>query len=394
MRSELSCRERLLTAIDRREPDHIPLWNRGGIPLRYFKKQPGDIPWPSQSERLRASLGLGVDDVVYLEPPRPLRHEVDVRVRSEHPPTERHPLLVKEYRTPKGTLTKAVRQTLDWPHGADIPLLDDYSVSPGRSVKDWIENPEDLEAFSYVFREPTKGEVDHFMEQAERARSLAERFEVPLVATEVTYLGTAAMLLCGFVNVVLATVRRPEFLSGLLDVLHERNIETIELLADAGIDIIVHNGWYDSADFWSPKSYRAFILPRFKQEVNLAHRHKIRFGYSMASGVMPLIEAIKESGVDLLYGIDPIQGGFDMKRVKDETDGKICLWGGVNAHVTLELGSAGDVRNAVRNAISTLGPNGGFILSSVGAIYPEVPIEGIEAMIRAWQEFADYPLTV
>jgi len=49
------------------------------------------------------------------------------------------------------------------------------------------------------------------------------------------------------------------------------------------------------------------------------------------------------------------------------------------------------VRNAVGRAISTLAPGGGFILSSVGRIYSEVPTGNIRAMIEAWRELADYP---
>jgi len=388
----MSSRERVLTSINCREPDHIPLWNRGGIPYRYFDKLNRDIPWPNQFECIKQSLKLGVDDVVSINPSTSLQQDVKIRLRKEHPTTERYPLLIKEYETPKGILNKAVRQTPDWPYGDDIPFLDDYGVSSARSVKDWIENSKDLEALSYLFRDPTDREIETFKKQSERAKQFANKYEVPIVAHEVTHLGSAVMWLCGFVNGVLATIRKPEFLNQLLDIIHEWNMRTIRLITEIGdVDVIVHYGWYDSTDFWSPKAYETFLLPRMQKEIDLIHKHKVKFGYTIASGAMPLLGMFKEVGIDLLYGIDPVQGGFDMMHVKREIGDEICLWGGVNAHVTLELGTPDDIRKAVKDATSILSPRGGFILSSVGAIYPEVPAENTKVMIRAWQEMADYP---
>jgi len=389
MRTELSSRERLLLTIDCREPDHVPLWNRGGIPYRYFDKYRRDLPWPNQFERVKHALKIGIDDVVYINPPRLLNKDVKVRIRKVHPPMERYPLLIKEYKTPKGTLSKVVRQTPDWPHGDDIPLLDDYGAASGRSVKNWVENDRDLEVLSHLYREPTEREIEKFQEEVEPIKRFAKKYEILIVVHEVTYLGSAVMWLCGFKNGMVAIFRRPEFVHRLLDIIHEWNMRTIRLLIDVGdIDLIVHYGWYDSADFWPPRAYRSFILPRMKEEIELAHKNKIKFGYTMASGAIPLLGMFKEMNLDVLYGIDPVQGGYDMSYVKREIGDRICLWGGVNAHVTLELGTPNDVEMAVKDAISTLNSRGGFILSSVGRIYPEVPTENIEAMIRAWRKYA------
>lgn len=105
----------------------------------------------------------------------------------------------------------------------------------------------------------------------------------------------------------------------------------------------------------------------------------------------PLLETIKEMNIDPLYGIDPVQGGYDMECTKREIGDTVCLWGGVNAHVTLEHEGREEVRDAVRRAISTLAPRGEFILSSVGRIYSEVPTSNIRAMIETWRELSDYP---
>jgi len=388
MGTKISSRERILTAIDCREPDHVPLLNRGGIPYRYwFSRRREDHPFRDQYERVIETLKLGVDDTVALYPPFYLNKDIKIRVREEKPPTERYPLLIKEYETPKGSLSKVVRKTSDWPHGDDIPLFDDYGVSSARSVKDWVENEEDLEALSCLFREPTDDELETFKEEAGHIHQFAEEHEVPIICIEDAKLGSAAMWLCGFVNVIKYALKNQEFLHRLLDIIHGWDmLKTKYLVEYGGADVVVHYGWYDSTDFWSTKSYQTFLLPRLREEIAFVHGHKAKFGYTMASGAMPLLRTFREMGIDLLYGIDPIQGGYDLMRTKEEIGDRVCLWGGVNSHVTLTLGNRHDVTTAVREAFSKLAPGGGFILSSVGTMsYPQIPIESIEAMIEAWR---------
>jgi hypothetical protein len=393
MKITMSSKDRVITAINCRQPDHVPLLNRGGIPHRYWPDRGReDRPFESQYERVTETLKAGIDDWVSIDPPFILDEGVRVRVRKERPATEKYPLLIKEYETPKGTLSKIVRQSDDWPHGDDIPLFDDYGVSSGRSVKDWVENERDLEALSCMFREPTEKEMDAYRGRADEVRKFAEGKGVVILCSEVTNLGGAAMWLCGFMNTLLNAAKRPDFLHRLLDIIHGWDMMKARLMLEIGdVEVMVHYGWYDSTDFLSVRAYRTFMMPRLLEEIELVHKHKAKFGYTICSGAMPLIGALKEMGLDLLYGVDPVQGGSDMARLKREMGDRTCLWGGVNSHVILTLGSREEIIRAVREAISIMGPNGGFILSSVGTMsYPQIPTRNIETMIEAWRAAADY----
>jgi len=46
----------------------------------------------------------------------------------------------------------------------------------------------------------------------------------------------------------------------------------------------------------------------------------------------------------------------------------------------------------VFDAISILGPGGGFILTPVDSINASTPWANIEVLIEAWKEARDYPL--
>ena len=138
------------------------------------------------------------------------------------------------------------------------------------------------------------------------------------------------------------------------------NRERMEILLEEGLDLFVRSGWYESTDLWSPGLFRKFIFPYLIREMEMTHQAGARFGYIMTSGQMPLLEMLLEAGVDVLIGIDPVQGkGMDLAALKEKVGGMMCLWGGVNGFVTMEQGSRSEVREATRQAITILGTGDG-----------------------------------
>ena len=98
---------------------------------------------------------------------------------------------------------------------------------------------------------------------------------------------------------------------------------------------------------------------------------------------MPFLEILKEIGVDILYGVDPVQGNADLQKVKEALRGRICIWGGVNSAVTL-TGPKQGVEKAVEEAFSTLAP-GGFILAAIDQLFEDTVWENFMTMIHTWK---------
>jgi hypothetical protein len=136
-----------------------------------------------------------------------------------------------------------------------------------------------------------------------------------------------------------------------------------------------------------PGFFRDAILPRLKAEADLAHEHGAKFGYICSSGTRPMLDFYLEAGIDVLIGVDPVQGTHtDMPWLKQKLGERVCLWGGVSGAVTVELGSEPEVRAAVREAMQTLGPDG-FILSPVDNITVDAPLtwQNIDIFIDEWR---------
>jgi len=392
MRQNFTSRERMLAALQNQESDYVPCSFMIFTALREKCKDPLQF--------IDRQLELGLDAKAEL-PEFPIRLHPDVRVREwkEKPVGQRYPLLHKQYHTPSGILTTVVRKTEDWPYGDHIPLFDDYLIP--RSEKFLVTGREDLESVRFLFAEPTSEDIKEFRQKSAKLKKFASNKGLLVSAGWQTgadpgCMGMdAVMWLCGMKEAVLLAMDRPEVIEELLRIISEWNLKRIEIYLDEGVDLLIKRAWYESTDLWSPALYRRFMVPVLKKEIELTHQAGAKFGYIITSGIMPLLDDILELGIDVLIGVDPVQGkGTDLRLLKQKLGGKICLWGGVNGFLTIENGSREDVIQEVQQAISTLGPGGGLILSPVDNVRDtsEHTWENVMTMIKTWKKMRAYPI--
>ena len=362
-----SSRQRMLLALDCQQPDHTPLSFMlfGGL-------------WSGSANYLafiQGLLDLGLDTFVQIPPrePRlmndfynlhglPVNYHPQVRIEEwvENRPGERYPILVKQYHTPAGTLRSEVRRTEDWRSGNHIPFLDDYLSS--RSLKFLVEGSQDLDKLAYLLMKPAPEEAAAFQSVSRAPIEFARQKGLLLAGGW----GVGADMfgwLYGLQNMLYAVYDQPNLIKHMLELFAEWNRSRMELVLSAGVDLYIKRAWYENCDFWSPTKFKQFLAPILKSEVDLAHQYGAHFGYLITANCMPLLEQIAECGVDVIIGVDPL--AYDLEQTKKILGGRVCLWGGVNGHLTVERGSPGEVRQEVHRAMELLAPGGGFILSPV-----------------------------
>ena len=302
----MNSRERMLATLWGQEPDHVPLCFMIFAALR---DQCADL-----LEYAGKQLELGVDATVelplsplrashdYMDAPGlPVRYDPRVKISESRreDPAERYPLLQKEYETPGGTLDTVVQQTEDWPYGDHVPFLDDHLVP--RSRKFLIERRDDLRPLRHLLTPVAEADLVEFREGARRAREFAQRHDLLVRGGRGLGMELAPFLM-GMENMLLCALEDEEFVA------------------------------------------------------ELAHQAGTLYGHIMTSGQIPLLDMLMDAGVDVLIGIDPVQGkGMDLATLKEKTAGRMCVWGGVNGFVTMEQGSENQVRQEVREALGILG---------------------------------------
>ncbi len=388
----LTSRERMLRALTHQDVDHIPCAFMSFTALR--KRLNEDM-----FELSKAELGMGLDSILFIPSAgRPLRRdhpdlrglpvrfhpEVTVKEWKEDAPGG-YPILHKEYTTPAGKLTTAVQTSDDWPHGDHIPFIDDYQIP--RALKPLVTEPAELDALRYLLAPPRQEDVDAYHEEVKRARAFADEHGVLLVGGWGVGMDMVNWLV-GMQQLMLLSMDNPQFVTDLLEIIHRWNVQRMELVLSAPVDLYIRRAWYEGCDFVLPKFYRQAIAPRLKAEVDLAHLRGAKFGYICSSGTKPMLDDYTGIGFDVLIGLDPIQGTHtDMPLMKQKLGGQIALWGGVSGAVTVERGSEDEIRAAVRRAVDTLGPTG-LILSPVDNITVDESLtwHNIDVFIDEWRK--------
>jgi uroporphyrinogen-III decarboxylase len=385
----MNSRERMLAALNCEEPDHPPC---SFMLFGALKSRSRDY-----TNFIHQQLALGLDAFVQI-PPRPplvvndhfnlhglpVQYDPQVRISEwiKQIAGEEQSILVKEYATPAGTLRAEVRQTGDWRWGNHVPFLDDYIVP--RSRKFLVTEPGDLEALRFLLVPPTQQEISAFQAESETAIALARHEELLLAGGW----GVGADLIgwiCGLDQMIYLPYDNPKFFQELIDLITAWNRSRMEVVLAAGIDLYIKRAWYENLDFFTPTSWRKYIYPVLKAEADLAHSKGALFGYLITASCMPLLEGYAEAGIDVLIGVDPHR--WDLEIAKNRVGGQICLWGGVNGHLTVEMGNQAEVRNEVRWAMQVLAPGGGFILSPVDNVRENTPLamENVQALIAEWR---------
>lgn len=390
--SEMTSRERLLRALNCEEGDHIPCCFMSFSALR--KRHNEDM-----FELCRAELAMGLDSLLFIPAAgRPLRRnhpdlrglpvrpapEVETRAWREVHDGDQD-VLHKEYVTPAGTLSTSVRLSEDWPHGDHIPFIDDYQIP--RQLKPLVTEASELPALEFMLTPPSEADEAAFKQEAERAHAFVREHGSLLVGGWGVGMDMASWL-CGMQELMVLAFDKPDFVEGVLETIHRWNLKRMELTLSAPVDLYIRRAWYEGVDFVVPGFYRDAVLPRLKREVDLAHEHGAKYGYICSSGAMPLHDCYLEAGIDVLIGIDPVQGTYtDMPRVRQELARRVATWGGVSGAVTVELGEEEAVRAAVREAMDTLGPDG-FILSPVDNITVNRPLtwRNVDIFIDEWKK--------
>lgn len=144
----------------------------------------------------------------------------------------------------------------------------------------------------------------------------------------------------------------------------------------------------------SPKMYREILKPIHADLIAYTkERTNAKVLFHTDGDVQPLIDDFVEIGIDILNPIQTSAGKMaDLEGLKKRFGKKMVFCGGIDTHKVLPHGSPDDVRQEVRRVINALGPDGGFMVSSVHTVMNDVPAENILAMVDAVEEFGYYPL--
>lgn len=200
-----------------------------------------------------------------------------------------------------------------------------------------------------------------------------------------------AAYLTGLDNLLVYVLTEPELANMILEKVLDCTVCIARNAIRAGADIVslgddyAHNG----GPLMAPEQFREFVYPRLKKMVDAIHEEGALCVKHSDGYLWPILDLIVDAGPDALNPIDPV-AGMDLGEMKKAYGSRVCLVGNIDCGELLSNGTEEQVREAVRHAIETAAPGGGYILSSSNSIHSGVNPRNLRAMFAAGREFGKY----
>jgi len=208
-----------------------------------------------------------------------------------------------------------------------------------------------------------------------------------------------AHLLCGMETALTDLILNPVVMEDLLDRVTEFQMQLWEKTLEAvgeNVDICLHSDdlGMQKGPIMSPRMYRTIFKPRHARpfgHIKKKAKTDVKVLLHSCGSVRALIPDLIETGIDALNPVQVSAARMDTRELKREFGGDLCFWGGgVDTQEVLPHGSVDEVRDEVRRRIDDLAPGGGFVFAAVHNIQPDVPPENIRAMWESFHEFCAY----
>ena len=142
----------------------------------------------------------------------------------------------------------------------------------------------------------------------------------------------------------------------------------------------------------SPDLYRAKIKPYHKILYSYVRENHDAFVFLHSCGSLyQLIPDLIEAGVQVLNPVQTNAKDMDPLRLKKEFGDKLTFWGGgMETQTVLLSGTPEDIENQVKERMKIFSPNGGFVFCQVHNIQYGIQPKNVAAMFDAVKRYRDY----
>jgi uroporphyrinogen decarboxylase len=199
----------------------------------------------------------------------------------------------------------------------------------------------------------------------------------------------------GYEQVMLDLASRNEVLFRIWDHLSDFFYEHDRRILEAGrgrIDIMHFGDDYGSQrdTVISPQLYREIFQPRWRRHIEQAHAFDCKVMHHSCGSTRRLIPDLINTGIDVLVTVQPYAGGMDLHEIKQEYGHRLAFHGTLDIQQDLRVSTPAQVREIVRQRIEVMAPGGGFILAPTHIVQPDVPVENVIAAYEAALEYGWY----
>jgi len=195
-------------------------------------------------------------------------------------------------------------------------------------------------------------------------------------------------------NFLMDLAAEPEQVERLLDALMEQHLKTLDQVCRAVGDVVDLIRFGDdlgtlSGPFMSVKTYRRLFKPRHQQLCDFVKRNSRMHTFLHSCGsIHALLPDLIEAGIEVINPVQTNCRNMEPERLKADFGKDITFWGGgCDTRSVLPTGTPAEVKEDVKRRMDVLAPGGGFVFNTVHNILSDVPPQNIVAMYEAVDEF-------
>lgn len=199
----------------------------------------------------------------------------------------------------------------------------------------------------------------------------------------------------GMDNLLMDFVLNPRFAAGVIDLCLDHALRLNEMAIKAGAEVVVLADDYAwrNGPFMSPEHFRQFVLPGLRKCVKSVKDNGAYCIKHTDGNLWSILDMIVGTGIDGINPLEPI-AYMDIGEVKAKYGDRVAVVGNIDCGHVLSEASVEEVKAAVKECISEAAPGGGHIISSSNSIHSSVKPENYAVMLEATREYGRYPIEV
>ena len=215
-----------------------------------------------------------------------------------------------------------------------------------------------------------------------------------------------AQYLRGIETFKLDLKENPEFVEALLKKICKIQLARIGMLMEAAgkyVDVLCLGG-EDMGNQENPvislQMFRGVVKPHleklwgYTRKKLLEKNPRAKMMRYSCGAVKTFIPDLIQMQIDVLDPMQPPAEGMDLFELKAEFGDKLIFHGGVDAQHVLPLGTVEEIHEHIKKQIMALAPGGGYICAPTYNVQGNVPPENLIAMRDAVEEFGYYPINL
>ncbi len=198
------------------------------------------------------------------------------------------------------------------------------------------------------------------------------------------------MLSLGTENFCLALYDNRPFVEAVLDRYVDWIVVVAERVCRMGFDVFASTDdmAFNTDPFFSPAVFRDLVLPRYRR---VAEKITLPWFIHSDGNILPFVDDLLSVGV---IGLHPNEkGAVDIREIKRTHGDRACVLGNVDLNL-LGMGSPDAVDREVHDLIRDVGPGGGYIVTSGNSLAGYLLPENVLALSRAVQKYGRYPIAL